>query len=158
MSRRIQSRRTSRQGIRLLQVRARRNPRRPTLAASRHRHSAARLIGLPLLEAEDELLPAAFYWVFVANLYKWMRVYEYVDAREHAETWMEDLDDEELQASVYRKVEMEIPSCIRKHAPRMKHKRARRLLQEIKPAAPLTRQLIRHVLEMDAHGLGHEHA
>jgi hypothetical protein len=109
-------------------------------------------------EAEDNLLPIAFYQVFVANLYKWMRVYEYVDAQEHAEMWMEDLDEEELQASVYRKVEMEIPSCIQKHAPRMAYKRARRLLQEIKPATPLARQLIRQVLEMDAHGLGHEHA
>ena len=113
---------------------------------------------LQRLEAEDKLLPAAFYRVFVANLYKWMRVYEYVDAQEHAEMWMEDLDEEELQASVYRKVEMEIPSCIQKHASRMGHKRARRLLEEIKPAAPPARQLIRHVLEMDAHGLGHEHA
>ena len=109
------------------------------------------------LEADDKLLPAAFYRVFFANLYKWMRVYDYVDAQEHAEMWMEDLDEEELQASIYRKVEMEIPSCIQKYAPRM-DKKARRLLQEIKPAAPLTRQLIRQVLEMDAHGLGHEHA
>ena len=113
---------------------------------------------LARLEPEHELLPAAFYQVFTANLYKWMRVYEYVDAQEHAETWMEDLDDEELQASVYRKVEMEIPSCIQKHAPRMGYERARRLLRGIKPAAPLARQLIRHVLEMDAHGLGHEHS
>ena len=53
---------------------------------------------LSRLEAEHELLPAAFYRVFVANLYKWMRVYEYVDAQEHAEMWMEDLSDEELEA------------------------------------------------------------
>lgn len=113
---------------------------------------------LSRLAAEHELLPAAFYRVFVSNLYKWMRVYEYVDAQEHAEMWMEDLSDEELESSVYRKVETEIPCCIRKHATRMGYKAARRLLEEIKPAAQLARLLTRQVLEMDAHGLGHEHA
>ena len=113
---------------------------------------------LARLEAEHELLPAAFHQVFVANLYKWMRVYEYVDAQEHAEMWMEDLSDEELEASVYRKVETEIPSCIQGHATRMEYKKARRLLHEIKPATHLARMLIREVLEMDAHGLGHDHA
>ena len=69
---------------------------------------------LARLEAEHPLLPAAFYQVFVTNLYKWMRVYDYVDAQEHAETWMEDLNDEELEASTYRKVDMEIPACIKR--------------------------------------------
>jgi hypothetical protein len=113
---------------------------------------------LSRLEAEHELLPGAFYRVFVANLYKWMRVYEYVDAQEHAEMWMEDLSDEDLEASVYRNVQTEIPGCIRKHATRIGYKAAHRLLQEIKPAAQLARLLIRQVLEMDGHGLGHEHA
>ena len=113
---------------------------------------------LSRLEAEHELLPGAFYRVFVANLYKWMRVYEYVDAQEHAEMWMEDLSDEELEDSVYRKVEPEIPSSIRKHATQMGYKAARRFLQVIKPATQLARRLTRQVLEMDAHGLGHEHA
>src|SRR5208282_2924335 len=59
---------------------------------------------LARLEAEHDLLPAAFYEVFTKNLYKWMRVYDYVDAQEHAEMWMEDLSEEELEASTYRKV------------------------------------------------------
>jgi hypothetical protein len=67
------------------------------------------------LEVEHHLLPAAFYGVFTTNLYKWMRVYEYVDAQEHAETWMEDLNDEELETSVYRKVDQEIP-CVHQEA------------------------------------------
>ena len=113
---------------------------------------------LSRLEAEHELLPGAFYRVFVANLYKWMRVYEYVDAQEHAEMWMEDLSDEELEASVNREVQTEIPGCISKHATRIGYKAAHRLLREIKPAAQLARLLIRQVLEMDGHGLGHEHA
>jgi len=113
---------------------------------------------LARLEAEHELLPTAFYRVFVSNLYKWMRVYEYVDAQEHAEMWMEDLSDEELEASVYRKVETEIPRCIRKRATRMGYKAARGLLEEIKPATQFARLLTRQVLEMDARGLGHDHA
>ena len=71
---------------------------------------------LTRLEAEHNLLPAAFYEVFTKNLYKWMRVYDYLDAQEHAEMWMEDLSDEELEASVYRKVDMEIPACIKRHS------------------------------------------
>jgi hypothetical protein len=60
------------------------------------------------LEAEHAHLPAAFYEVFTTNLYKWMRVYDYLDAQEHAEMWIEDLSEEELEASTYRKVDMEI--------------------------------------------------
>ena len=46
---------------------------------------------LARLEAEHNLLPVAFYEVLTTNLYKWMRVYDYLDAQEHAEMWMEDL-------------------------------------------------------------------
>jgi len=72
-------------------------------------------------EAEHDLLPAAFYTVLTTNLYKWMRVYDYLDAQEHAEMWMEDLNDEELEASVYRKVDLEIPACIKRHAKTLKY-------------------------------------
>ena len=49
MSRSIQSRGNSRQGVRLAQVRSgRRRARRPILTAQRRGHSAARVIGLPL--------------------------------------------------------------------------------------------------------------
>ena len=89
---------------------------------------------LARLEAEHDLLPAAFYQVFTTNLYKWMRVYDYLDAQEHAEMWMEDLSDEELEASVYRKVDMEIPACIKRHSKTLKYRRARNLLQEITAA------------------------
>jgi hypothetical protein len=76
------------------------------------------------LEAEHDLLPAAFYQIFTTNLYKWMRVYDYVDAQEHAEMWMEDLDEEELKASVYQKVDLEIPDCIKRHWKTLRHNRA----------------------------------
>ena len=52
-------------------------------------------------------------------------MYDYLDAQEHAETWMEDLSDEELEASIYRKVDMEIPACIKRHSKTLKYRRAR---------------------------------
>jgi hypothetical protein len=113
---------------------------------------------LTRLEAEHPHLPAAFYEVFTKNLYKWMRVYDYVAAQEHAETWMEDLNDEELEVSVYRKVDLEIPACIKRHSKTLKYGKARKLLQEIQPHTSVARELIRRLLEMDAHGKGHEHA
>jgi len=113
---------------------------------------------LTRLEAEHAHLPAAFYQVFTTNLYKWMRVYDYIDAQEHAEMWMEDLNDEELEASVYRKVDMEIPACIKRHSKALKYRRARALLQEMQPRTSVARELIRRALEMDAHGQGQEHA
>ncbi|MGC2259063.1 MAG: hypothetical protein WA474_21885 [Candidatus Sulfotelmatobacter sp.] len=113
---------------------------------------------LTRLEAEHSILPAAFYEVFTTNLYKWMRVYDYVDAQEHAEMWMEDLSDEESEASVYRKVDTEMPACIKAHAKTLKYRRAKKILQEIRPHTGVARELIRHLLEMDARGLGREHA
>ena len=113
---------------------------------------------LARLEGEHPLLPAAFYQVFTTNLYKWMRVYDYLDAQEHAETWMEDLSEDELEASVYRKVDVEIPACIKRHSRTFKDRRARTLLQEIQPHTSVARELIRYLLAVDAHGRGHEHA
>jgi hypothetical protein len=113
---------------------------------------------LTRLEAEQDLLPAAFYGVLTTNLYKWMRVYDYLDGQEHAETWMEDLSEDELEASVYRKVDTEIPACIKRHSKKLKYRRARNLLREIQPHTGVARELIRHLLEMDAHGQGHKHA
>jgi hypothetical protein len=113
---------------------------------------------LARLEAEHPLLPAAFYQVFTTNLYKWMRVYDCLDGQEHAETWMEDLSEDELEASVYRKVDLEIPACIKRHAKALKYGRARNLLREIRPRTSVARGLIGHLLEMDTHGRGHEHA
>lgn len=113
---------------------------------------------LARLEADHPLLPAAFYQVFTTNLYKWMRVYDYLDAEEHAEMWMEDLSEEESEASVYRKVDTEIPACMRVHAKTLKYRRARNLLQRIRPHTSVARGLIRLLFEMDAHGRGQEHA
>src|SRR5260370_22118672 len=103
---------------------------------------------LARLEAEHALLPAAFYEVLTTNLYKWMRVYDYLDAREHAEMWMEDLSEEELEASTYRKVDMEIPARIKRHSKTLKYRRATALLREIQPRTTVARALIRRLLEM----------
>lgn len=113
---------------------------------------------LAYIEAENELLPAAFYQVLTANLYRWMRVYDYLDAQEQAEVWMEEMSAEELEESVYRKVDVEIPGCIRKHAKSLKYQKARVYLRQIRPRSAITRQLIRYTVEMDACGQGHEHA
>ena len=48
-------------------------------------------------------------------------MYDYLDAQEHAEMWMEDLNEEELEASVYRKVDLEMPACIKRHAKTLKY-------------------------------------
>jgi hypothetical protein len=113
---------------------------------------------LTRLEAEHAHLPAAFYEVFTTNLYKWMRVYDYLDAQEHAEMWMEDLSEEELEASIYRKVDLEIPACIKSCSQTVKYKKARTLLQEIRPHTSVARELIQHVLETDTHGQAQQHA
>jgi hypothetical protein len=110
------------------------------------------------LEREHDLAPAAFYRVFIENLYKWMRVYEYADAHEHAQMWMEDLSDNELEASVYRKVEFQLPDCIRNYADKISRRKAWRILEASRLETNVTRQLVRLVFEMDEHGRGHEHA
>ena len=48
-------------------------------------------------------------------------MYDYIDAQEHAEMWMEDLSEEELEASIYRKVDMGIPACIKRHSKTLKY-------------------------------------
>lgn len=114
---------------------------------------------LTLLEREHELLPAAFYKVFVHNLWKWMRVYDYSDALEHAEMWLEDLDEDSEAESVYPKVARNVPPCLQKYS-KLGDRKARRFLQdvEVELRSPLARQLVKHLLEMDAHGRGREHA
>lgn len=114
---------------------------------------------LTLLEREHELLPAAFYKVFVHNLWKWMRVYDYSDALEHAEMWLEDLDEDSEAESVYPKVARNVPPCLQKYS-KLGNRKARRFLQdiEVELRSPLARQLVKHLLEMDAHGRGREHA
>jgi hypothetical protein len=114
---------------------------------------------LTCLEREHEFLPAAFYRIFVHNLWKWMRVYDYSDALEHAEMWIEDLDEDNEVESVYPKVRQNIPPSLQKYS-KLGDRKARRFLQHavVELRSPLARQLVKQLLEMDAHGRGHEHA
>ncbi len=123
--------------------------------------SASAPIGplLTQLQQEHELLPRAFFEVFTANLYKWMRVYDYRDALEQANCYMEDADVEDLKDSFYPLVEKKIPECIRV-SENIGYKNAVCLLEDIQPRlrSPIARQLIRDVLKMDSQGKAYEHA
>jgi len=113
----------------------------------------------PLLECEHPLLPAAFYRVLVDNLWKWMRVYDYQTALDHAEMWMEGLEEEELRESFYPKVKEKVPHCLR-NLPKLTSSRARRLLEDIQPRllGSISRQLVAHALALHEHGKRHDHA
>jgi len=115
---------------------------------------------LPHLEREHELLPAAFYEVFTTNLWKWMRVYDYATAKEHADMWTDGLSEEEIKESVYPKVESELPECMGRHGATFKVKKAVPFLRQIYPElrSPVARSLVKHVLEMNARGRGFTHA
>jgi hypothetical protein len=113
---------------------------------------------LTALEREHPDLPAAFYTIFRQNLWKWMRVYDHTDALEHAQLWMEDLDEENQAESIYPKVAQNIPACLKNHSPVSK-KRARVLLNRAFSSRNSTvSELARLVLEMDALGQGYQHA
>src|SRR5258708_2768650 len=88
---------------------------------------------LTYLEREHELLPAAFYEVFIANLWKWMRVYDYAAAKEHVDMWTDGLSEEEIRESVYPKVESELPECMGRHGAMFNGKKAMPFLQQIYP-------------------------
>jgi hypothetical protein len=115
---------------------------------------------LPFLEREHELLPAAFYDVFIANLWKWMRVYDYAAAKEHTDMWTDGLSEEEIRDSVYPKVERQLPGCIRRHEKKLNGKRALQFLQQMYPdlRSSIARSLVRSVLEMETRGRGFAHA
>jgi hypothetical protein len=114
---------------------------------------------LALMEREHGFLPAAFYRIFTHNLRKWMRVYDYSDAVEHAQMWMQDLDDDNEAEPAYAKVAQNVPPCIQQYS-KIGERKARSFLGQIEPSlrSTVARQLVRHILEMDAHGRGREHA
>jgi hypothetical protein len=109
------------------------------------------------LERENALLPAAFYGVFNTNLWKWMRVYDYEAAKAHAEMLTDGMDEEELQKdSPYLRLDTEIPVCISKHKMRYLLHRLEQLASKVTSAT--AKQLIQHLIDMDAHGRGQKHA
>jgi hypothetical protein len=115
---------------------------------------------LSRLGLEHDLLPRAFFKVLTENLCKWMRVYDYRDAVEQANCYMEGADAEDLKDSFYPLVEKKTPQCMRAPARNIGYKKAARFLEDIQPwlRNPIARQLVRDMLTMDRHGKGHVHA
>lgn len=113
----------------------------------------------PFLEREHELLPKAFYRVLVDNLWTWMRVYDYRAALDHAEMWIEGMDEEELRESFYPCVQKNIPACL-STAAELSYSKALRVLETVQPKlrGSLARQLVCEALEMNQLGKGYEHA
>jgi hypothetical protein len=113
----------------------------------------------PLLAREHELLPAAFYRVLVDNLWIWMRVYDYRAALDHAEMWMDGMEEEELRESFYPNVQKNIPACLNRAA-ELSYAKAVRLVETIEPKVrgSLARQLVGSALEMHERGKGYDHA
>jgi hypothetical protein len=114
---------------------------------------------LQQLEREDEFLPAAFMRVFLDNLEKWMPVYDYETALNHAEYWMEGMEEENLQEAIYPKIKQNVPGSLSSFKD-VSHDAALGFLTTIAPnlRSHRLRQLAGCVLEMHDHGKGHEHA
>jgi hypothetical protein len=113
---------------------------------------------LEMLGLEHEWLPKAFFEVVTENLYKWMRVYDYRDAVEQANCYMEGADAEDLKDSFYPLVEKKIPESLRVPT-NLSSEDASRFLTDIQPKlhSPIARHLVRELLTMDRLGKGHEH-
>jgi hypothetical protein len=113
---------------------------------------------LAQLLREHELLPRAFFEVLTENLYKWMRVYDFRDAVEQANCYMEGADEEDLKDSFYPLVEKKIPDCLRVPT-NITNAKATHFLTDIRPRLqnPVARQLIRELLAMESLGKGHQH-
>ena len=113
----------------------------------------------PFLEREHELLPAAFYRVLIDNLWTWMRVYDYRAALDHAEMWMEGMEEEELKESFYPKVRKDIPASLHR-AEKLSYSKALRLLETLqsKVRGSLAQKLVCDVLELHERGKGYDHA
>jgi len=114
---------------------------------------------LAKLRREHEWLAKAFFEVFTENLYKWMRVYDYRDAVEQANCYMEGADVEDSMDSFYPLVEKKIPECLRVPT-NIGYETAARFLTDIQPRLriPIARQLVRELLTMESHERGGDHA
>ncbi len=113
---------------------------------------------LAKLASEHECLPKAFFEVLTENLYKWMRVYDYRDAVEQANCYMEGADVEELKDSFYPFVEKKIPECLRATTD-FGGADATRFLADIQSRlkTQFARHLVRELLTMDSLGKDFEH-
>jgi hypothetical protein len=114
---------------------------------------------LALLGTEDGRLPAMWLSLFQENLWKWVRVYGHLDAREEVSMRLECIDPEETdERTRLLAFETTFPSCLRtirngfKSGPRV-----RRFVEGLRPKDSRVRTLQRLVLEMDEIGQGIRH-
>ena len=114
---------------------------------------------LTLLEQEHRLLPAAFYACLRHSLGKWMYVYTYEAAAECAEMGMLDIEESELEGSIYPQVAATVPECLRKKLT-MNPQRGRSLVSAIEPQlrGSLARQLVAQLLDLSREASGYRHA
>jgi PRTRC genetic system protein E len=113
---------------------------------------------LEALEREDHRLPAAFFVAFRHCLRKWMLVYDYDAASEHAELAIADREDAELADSIYPKVKTSVPPCLQGQLG-MHPSHALSVLRETQRSLTDTtaRELVSRLLEMQRHSAGHPH-
>ena len=113
---------------------------------------------LSVLEREHSRLPAAFLVVFRHCLSKWMLVYDYDVASEHAEMGMLEREEGELADSIYLKVGPSLPTCLRDQL-KMNPHYAFSILRAIQGQlrASTARNLVSQLLEMWGHSAGHSH-
>jgi hypothetical protein len=113
---------------------------------------------LNALEREHSLLPAAFFVAFRHCLGKWMLVYDYDAASEHAEMLMLEREEGELADSVYPQVAPSLPACLHDRL-KMNPRYACSILQAMqsKLGASTARELVSHLLEMWRHSTGYSH-
>jgi len=113
---------------------------------------------LEVLEREDRRLPAAFFVAFRHCLRKWMLVYDYDAASEHAEMAMVDREDAELADSIYPKVKTSIPACLQGQLD-MDAAQAFSILGATRRSLSDTtsRELVARLLEMRRHSAWYPH-
>jgi hypothetical protein len=113
---------------------------------------------LSVLERAHKRLPAAFFVAFRHCLAKWMLVYDYDAATEHAEILMCDREAAELADSIYPKVAPSLPACLRDRLT-MNPRYACSLLRAMQPklGPSRARDLVSHLLELWNHSAGYSH-
>ena len=111
------------------------------------------------LSESTSRLPAAFFVAFRHCLGKWMLVYDYEAASEHAEMLMLDREADELADSIYPKVAPSLPACLPRPA-QMNPRYACSILRAMQPKTWLkhgSRELVSQLLEMWKHSTGYSH-
>jgi hypothetical protein len=117
---------------------------------------------LSQLEREHPQLPAALYRVFVNDLYKWMRVYDYTDACDHAEMMMEDSSEEDLKDSYLPEVAKSVPQYMPKPNLSLSTRTLTRAVSFLeancgKFSSSFARLIVREVLELHEECAGFQH-